>query len=220
MLCIIQSRMSSGRLPDKMLMKIKGKPLLERVLERVRSANLVTKVIVATSINKEDDQIANFCNKKKIKCFRGDLKNVAQRFLDAISNEKADSFVRISGDSPLIPSELINGAIKFFQNNDCDLVTNIHPRTFPKGFSVEVIKTEAFKKMNNEDLTKDQKEHVTKSFYENAKKFKIQNLNSSSDYSHLNFSVDTKSDLEKIRSIFEKIDPNKVSWEELCIKYS
>jgi len=212
--------MSSGRLPDKMLMKIKGKPLLERVLERVRSANLVTKVIVATSINKEDDQIANFCNKKKIKCFRGDLKNVAQRFLDAISNEKADSFVRISGDSPLIPSELINGAIKFFQNNDYDLVTNIHPRTFPKGFSVEVIKTEAFKKMNNEDLTKEQKEHVTKSFYENAKKFKIQNLNSSSDYSHLNFSVDTKSDLEKIRSIFEKIDPNKVSWEELCIKYS
>ena len=212
--------MSSIRLPGKMLLKLNGKTLLEIVLERVKSAKLVSKIIVATSINEEDDQIANLCSNIKIKCFRGDLKNVAQRFSSLISNEKVDSFVRISGDSPLIPPELIDNAIDFFQKNDCDLVTNIYPRTFPKGFSVEVIKTEAFKTMKNQNLTRDQKEHVTKSFYENAKKFKIKNLNSGSDYSHLNFSVDTKSDLEKIKIILSKINSNKIGWEELCKKYS
>ena len=212
--------MSSNRLPGKMLMDINGISLLGRVVERVKLSKLVSNVIVATSINKEDNQIAEFCSKSGINYFRGDLKNVANRFLEVAQNEKAESFVRISGDSPLLPPSILDHAIKIFMNNDYDLVTNVYPRTFPKGFSVEVIKTEAFKIINNQNLTNEQKEHITKIFYDNATGFKILNFKSNPNYSNLNFSVDTKRDFEKIRTILSDVNIIELDWKVLCKKHS
>lgn len=220
MLCIIQSRISSIRLPGKMLMDLNGETLLGRVINSVRNAKKVNKLVVATSTNKEDDVISDYCKGLNIKCYRGKLKNVFERFLHVIANEKADSFIRISGDSPIIPGDIIDKAITYFENNNCDLVTNIFPRTFPKGFSVEAIRSEAFKKVNYKKLSDDQLEHVTKIFYDKPDEFKIQNFTSKIDYSHLNFSVDTQKDLSKIKNLLCKNGSEQIYWEELCELYS
>ena len=100
--------MSSTRLPGKMLMDINGRPLLGRVIDSVKAAKEVTKLIVATSINKEDDAIEDFCKKEKINYYRGDLNNVYRRFKEIVIKEKADYFIRINGDSPLMDPEIIN----------------------------------------------------------------------------------------------------------------
>ena len=219
MLCIIQSRMNSARLPGKALMDICGKPLLGRVIDRVKSAEKVTKVIVATSVKVDDNSIEDYCKKTDTECFRGNLNNVANRLLQLVLNEEVDSFVRVSGDSPLIPPSIIDSAINHFKNNDYDLVTNIYPRSYPKGFSVEVMSTESFLKMNKEDLTQEHKEHVTKKYYETPNKYKIFNFMSPKNYSQFNFCIDTIDDLDKMNSFFVSEKDNHDDWEKLCNIY-
>ena len=215
MLCIIQTRMSSTRLPGKMLMDINGRPLLGRVIDRVKAAKEVTKLIVATSINKEDNAIEGFCKKEKINYYRGDLNNVYRRFKEIVVKEKAVHFIRINGDSPLMDPEIINLAVCRYKEENCDLLTNIFPRTYPKGQSVEVISAKIFIKFEQTKLTADQKEHVTKYFYDNAKIFLIKNFVSRVNYSHVNLCVDTLNDLKRIRGIFSRTDSNQKNWEEI-----
>jgi len=215
MLCIIQARMSSSRLPGKMLMQINEKPLLQRVIDRVSDSKKISKIIVATSLNQEDNQIEDYCNSIRIQCYRGDLNNVVKRYMDIIKNESVDAFVRISGDSPLIPPEIIDKAVISYKNNDCDIVTNIFPRTYPKGFSVEVISSISFTKMN-QSLTKDQKEHITKKYYDYSNNFKIINFKSSTNYSNINLCVDTNKDLKKISDILSVNNESSFDWKEYC----
>ncbi|MDA9882898.1 NTP transferase domain-containing protein [Flavobacteriaceae bacterium] len=215
MLCIIQARMSSSRLPGKMLMQINKKPLLQRVIDRVSDSKKISKIIVATSLNQEDNQIENYCNSIRIQCYRGDLNNVVKRYMDIIENESVDAFVRISGDSPLIPPEIIDKAVICFENNDCDIVTNVFPRTYPKGFSVEVISSKSFA-IKNQNLTKDQKEHITKKYYDNSDKFKIINFESSINYGEINLSVDTINDLNKIINILSTGNETIFDWKQYC----
>lgn len=215
MLCIIQARMSSSRLPGKMLMQINKKPLLQRVIDRVSDSKKISKIIVATSLNQEDNQIEDYCNSIRTQCYRGDLNNVVQRYMDIIKNESVDAFVRISGDSPLIPPEIIDKAVNSYKNNDCDIVTNIFPRTYPKGFSVEVISSISFTKMN-QSLTKDQKEHITKKYYDYSNNFKIINFKSSTNYSNINLCVDTNKDLKKISHILSVNNETSFDWKEYC----
>ena len=198
--------MSSNRLPGKILMNIAGRPLLGRVIDRVKGAKEVTKLIVATSINKEDDAIEDFCINERIDCFRGNLENVYKRFKEIVLKEKVENFIRISGDSPLIDSELIDLAVKFSYKEKYDLITNIFPRTFPKGQSIEIISSIPFIKLEDFKMTLEQKEHVTKYFYDNAEKFNLKNLKSSINLSDLNFCVDTPEDLKRIETIFLKED--------------
>lgn len=215
MLCIIQARMSSSRLPGKMLMQINKKPLLQRVIDRVSDSKKISKIIVATSLNQEDNQIEDYCNSIRTQCYRGDLNNVVQRYMDIIKNESVDAFVRISGDSPLIPPEIIDKAVICFENNDCDIVTNVFPRTYPKGFSVEVISSKSFA-IINQNLTKDQKEHITKKYYDNSEKFKIINFESSINYGEINLCVDTINDLNKIINILSTGNETIFDWEQYC----
>ena len=215
MLCIIQARMSSSRLPGKMLMQINEKPLLQRVIDRVSDSKKISKIIVATSLNQEDNQIENYCNSIRIQCYRGDLNNVVKRYMDIIENESIDAFVRISGDSPLIPPEIIDKAVICFENNDCDIVTNVFPRTYPKGFSVEVISSKSFA-TKNQNLTKDQKEHITKKYYDNSDKFKIINFESSINYGEINLCVDTINDLNKIINILSTGNETIFDWKQYC----
>ena len=139
MLCIIQARYSSNRLPGKVLKKIFGITVLKRVINQVRKSKKISKIIVATSKHSTDKKIINFCKKNKIHCISGPLNNVFKRFYSIIVHEDCKSFVRISADSPLLDCSLIDKAITFFNRKRYDIVTNVFPRTFPKGFSVEVI---------------------------------------------------------------------------------
>ena len=218
MLCIIQSRMSSNRLPGKMLMELNGRALLGRVIDRVKSSKKISKIIVATSIEKDDNAIEEFCKKEKIFCYRGNLKNVYKRFYKLIIQEGANYFVRVNGDSPLIDPNLID----FFVSNHkpkCDVTTNIFPRSYPKGQSIEIVNSKSFLDLEKHQMSTDQLEHVTKYFYDNSNRFMIKNFKSNKDYSKLNYCIDTKQDFKRLNAI-TKISDDKITWQELAEKYS
>tara|TARA_B100000161_G_C33455235_1_gene370929 strand:- start:95 stop:715 length:621 start_codon:yes stop_codon:yes gene_type:complete len=201
MLAIIQARTSSKRFPKKVLYKINSKPLIIRVVNNALKSNLLSNLIVATSKEKSDDQLVKLIKKSRLKYFRGSLKNVALRMLNVAQINNAKYFMRLSGDSPLIDYKIIDFAIKILnKNKNVDIVTNVFPRTFPSGQSVEIIKTKVLKNYIS-DFNQSEKEHVTTFFYSNSKKFKIINfrkkINSYKDLPKL--SVDYKSDLKKIK---------------------
>jgi len=210
LICVIQARMSSKRLPMKMLKMVNNKNILERVYCQVAKSNKIKFPIVATSLNKEDDLIYKFCKKKNFNVFRGSLYDVSKRFIDLIQHYNLEKFIRISGDSPFILPTLIDTAIDFFDLGNYDLVTNIFPRSYPKGQSVEVVKSSALIE-SYQFQSSLQKEHVTQYFYENFSKFNIKNFNLSSDFNYLSLAIDNQKDLsnaKKISKIFDKQNLN------------
>ena len=139
--------MSSTRFPGKVLKELAGKPMLQWTIERLGCSKLLKKIVVTTSLDSGDDEVEEFCLAQNIECHRGPLENVAQRFAEVATLEKAESFVRTNGDSPLIDPEIIDQAVAIFQTTAVDLVTNTMIRTFPKGQSVEVLNSGYFLKL-------------------------------------------------------------------------
>jgi len=201
MLAIIQARTSSKRFPKKVLYKINSKPLIIWVVNNVLKSKLISNLIIATSKDKSDNQLVNLIKKSKYKFYRGSLKNVALRMLKVAQINNAKYFVRLSGDSPLIDYKIINRAIKILKKNkNIDIVTNVFPRTYPSGQSIEIIKTKILKKYIS-NFNRSEKEHVTTFFYSNSNKFRIINFKkNTNNYKNLpKLSIDYKSDLKKIR---------------------
>ena len=192
--------MSSRRLPHKVLKKINNKSMLDLLIDRILLVFKKKNVIIATSRNKEDTKIKNYCSKRKIKCYRGSLNNVAKRFFNILSKSNHKYFLRISADSPFIDTKILKKMIKFSNSKDYDVITNIMIRSFPKGQSVEILKTKVFVKYYNLFNTYE-REHVTPFFYKNKTKFKIYNFKSKNNLSNINMSVDTKKDFEKLKKI-------------------
>ncbi len=203
MLCVIQARYSSKRLFGKVLRKISGTTVLERVINQVKKSRKISKIIIATSKHKTDKKIINFCNKNKINFISGPLNNVFKRFYSIIIREKCKSFVRISADSPLLDYSLIDKAVTIFNNHRYDIVTNVFPRTFPKGFSVEVIKSKIILDFLRKIKKKKHQEHLTSFFYDNYKKFKIKNFYNKINCSNINLSIDNLSDLKRVKNIIK-----------------
>ena len=204
MLCIIQARSNSKRFKNKVLHLIYGIPIIQHVVSRIKRSKKMTKLIVSSSFKKSDDDLISYLKKNRIKFFRGDLENVAMRLYETAKINKAKFFVRISGDSPLIDPKLLDKAIKISQKEKkYDIVTNVFPRTFPKGQSVEVIKTSIIKKYSK-NFSKLDKEHVTKYFYDNSNEFLIKNFTFNGKNKIMKLSVDTKRDLKEILKKFNK----------------
>jgi len=202
MICIIQARMSSKRLPGKTLIKINGKTVLERVINNIKLSKKIKKIIVATSTKNSDKAIIKICKKNNILFTTGPLENVALRFIITLKKFPCKSFLRITGDSPLINHKILDKMISLSKNKKFDILTNTFPRTFPKGLSVEIINTSTFKKYYKE-FNKIEKEHITSFFYNNFKRFIIKNYKSKKNLSNINLSVDTKKDLINISRIIK-----------------
>lgn len=203
---IIQARMSSRRFPGKVLHTVKGKPLLMYIIERLQKVSQFAGIIVATSSGDDDKCVKQFCADNGILCYRGDLDNVVARFTGALDVLSVEAFVRVNGDSPLIDPRLIENGIEMFLKGEYDIVTNVFPRSFPKGQSVEIVSSEVFKRTEKNIIEKDDREHVTRYFYNNAEKFHIYNISSSSDLSHIQLSVDTAEDMKTFEGIASKMD--------------
>ena len=172
MLLIVQARYNSSRLPGKVLKNLSGKPMLQWTLERLNNCKRVRRIFVATSEERTDDPIEDFCLSSGWSCFRGNLNDVADRFAQIVHREKIPAFVRISGDSPLMDPEIVDQAIQLYETSECDLVTNILVRTFPKGQSVEVLKADTFLKILP-DFDPSEQEHVTSYYYKHPEKFRM-----------------------------------------------
>ncbi len=218
---IIQVRLSSKRLKNKVMKKINGKPILYYVYNRVAKSRRIKKIIVACSTNKSDDKIYSYCKSEGYLVMRGSLKNVVQRFQKVIKKHKLDFFIRINGDSPCMDQYVINNVYKKFCKNKCDLATNVYPRSYPKGLSVEIIKSDIFKKLKNFKLNSHNKEHITSFFYQNPKDYKISNTKNSKNYSKKSLALDTQNDFEKLKPILMEKNFMNLGWRSILNrKYS
>jgi spore coat polysaccharide biosynthesis protein SpsF len=173
---LIQARMSSARFPGKMLAPFRGRPLIAQVLERFREHDLQSRVVVLTSLDPTDDPLADFVSARcGTSVFRGDLDNVVTRFQSALGEYPCDWFVRISGDSPLIDVSLVQAMMRF-SDSGYDVVSNVVRRTFPPGQSVECVRSDIFRALNSNELTPDQREHVTKVFYDRPQDWRLRSV--------------------------------------------
>jgi spore coat polysaccharide biosynthesis protein SpsF (cytidylyltransferase family) len=218
-LCIIQARYSSKRLPGKVLKKILGTTVLERVVNQVKKSKKISKIIIATSKHKTDKKIIDFCNKNKIHYIAGPLNNVFKRFYSIIIREHYKSFVRISADSPLIDPSIIDRAVTLFNKNRHDIVTNVFHRTFPKGFSVEVVNSKLILDFLIKIKKKKHQEHLTSFFYENYKNFKIKKFYNKINNSNINLSIDSFADFIRVKSILKFCKNKNYSLDYILLIY-
>tara|TARA_B100000282_G_scaffold242449_1_gene185473 strand:+ start:14085 stop:14780 length:696 start_codon:yes stop_codon:yes gene_type:complete len=204
--CIIFARSNSKRLKKKVLREIGGIPLVLIVFSRVRKVFPKNKIVIATSKNRFDDNLVKICKKNNIKFFRGNLNNVLQRGIQCCNKFNFDSFMRVCSDRPFFYYELANKMKKKFREGQYDIVTNVFPKTFPKGLTCEFIKFNTLKKANEKDLTKKEQEHMINYFYKNSKNFSIKNYRSKFGirYKDLNLSIDNIKGLNMSEKIFEK----------------
>lgn len=212
---IIQARMDSKRLPGKVLKIINKKPLLWHIISSLENCKNLGKIIIATSDAHTDDPIVDFSKQFNIECYRGSLNYVANRMHDAAKYYKIDTFVRVCGDSPLIDHHLVDQAIEIYQSQKCDLVTNVFPRTFPKGQTIEVISTSALKRALEIGTNENEQEHMTQFFYNNHELFKIVSFTNSDDLSQIQLSVDTEEDFRLCSEILDKLHDYKIrTWKD------
>ncbi|MCB1226525.1 MAG: NTP transferase domain-containing protein [Verrucomicrobiales bacterium] len=208
---VILARSSSQRLPGKVLMPIAGQPMVRYVIEKLQHCPVVGRICLATSTDKSDDELARYCEQEGIVCIRGPLENVAARALIAAEHMGAQCFFRVNGDSPLLGSELLIEAWDIYRQNSPDLVTNIFPRTFPPGASVELIRTSAMQKAVASMIDPDDKEHVTKFFYRHSEQYHIENLLSNQAYGEIHLAVDCKEDFSVLSKVIARM--NRPHWE-------
>lgn len=202
---IVQARMSSRRLPGKVLKPVAGKPMLQYLLERLEHCSLLDRVVVATSTEVSDDRIKLLCDRNRVECLRGSLEDVAGRFNAVIEKYKFDAFVRVNGDSPLLDQNLIDKGVTLFMSGKFDLVTNIAPRTFPQGQSVEVLRSETFRRTYRLMQTLEDREHVTRFFYRNGQDFKILNFVCEFDCDAVSLAIDTADDLHIFANVVSRM---------------
>lgn len=208
---VIQARMGSQRFSGKVLKEINGKPLLLYLIERLRKSSGLSVIVIATSDDKSDKPIIDFCTVKGIPYFKGSLKNVAKRFDDLLSIFTFDAFVRINGDSPLLDQRLVTQAVDVFCKSSYDIVTNVQKRTFPKGQSVEVIKSDVYRSHYPLFTDEYDREHVTPYFYRHKERFSIFNIESGKDMGSVQLSIDTPEDFLVMEKMIHLMD--KPHWE-------
>lgn len=196
----IQARMSSARYPGKVLAPVLGIPLIKHVVDRAQRVNNKNKVIVLTSAQTSDDPLVAFLTSIDCLVYRGSLNNVFERFQRALDDYPCDYFVRLCADSPFINPNLVQALIEKTVCTGCDLVSNVFSRTLPKGQSVEIIKSDLFKKISSHELDDYEREHVIPYFYKNKDQYKNLFFKLSKDLSCVNQCIDTIEDLKNIES--------------------
>jgi spore coat polysaccharide biosynthesis protein SpsF len=207
MLAIIQARVNSKRFPEKVLKKINDITVLERVIGQVNEVFDKKNIIVATSKNKRDRAICNICKKNKIKYFRGNLSNVSKRYYDLLKKNKTNSFLRVCADSPFLDPILIKRCVEIFKKKKPDFLTNVLPRSFPKGQSIEIFKSKFFVENFKKIKKKYDLEHVTTFFYFNKKKFNFINIKNDKNLSKISMCIDYKNDLNVANKALLNLKP-------------
>lgn len=210
---IIQARMSSTRLPGKVLLPVLGKPLLIRMIERVQSAKFIGQLVIATSTNGDDDEIEKLCSENNLTCFRGHLTDLLDRHYQAGKKYSADAVVKIPSDCPLIDPKVIDKVLKYYidNSNEYDFVSNLHPSTYPDGNDVEIFSLCALERAWKEADKQLEREHTTPYFWENPDKFKIGNVvwETGLDYSTTHrWTIDFEEDYQFIKKVYEELFPN------------
>lgn len=211
---VIQARMSSSRLPGKVMMPILGKSLLHRMIERLQMISHKATLVVATSEEPSDDIIEQEAQHIGVPCFRGNLNNLLDRHYQAAKKYNAGTVLKIPSDCPLIDPRIIDQVLDFYlaHPRQYDYVSNLHPATFPDGNDVEIMTMQCLEKTFREATRQLELEHTTPYIWENQDVFKIGNViwDTGKDYSMSHrFTIDYKADYDFINRVFEELYPVK-----------
>jgi spore coat polysaccharide biosynthesis protein SpsF len=204
-IAIIQARMTSTRLPGKVLKTIKGKPLLEHVIRRIRYSKNLGDTIVATVDSIDSTPVIELCNKLDVKTFAGSEYNVLERYYEASKKYDAQIILRITADCPLVDPDVIDLMIERFLASDCDYLSNTMVRTYPRGLDVEIFTFTALEKAFNEATKDYEKEHVTPYIIKHPDIFKLESFINKDDYSMFRLTVDTIEDFNLIIEIYNRL---------------
>jgi spore coat polysaccharide biosynthesis protein SpsF len=203
---IIQARMGSTRLPGKVLADIGGRPLLERMLERLSRSERIDETVVATSYLPDDDPVAEMCARRGTRIVRGHPTDVLDRYRQAAEEAAAAVIVRLTGDCPLIDPQVVDLCLRTYLEADppVDLVVNRLPweRSYPIGLDTEVFSRDTLDTAWREAREPHQREHVVPFLYENLDRFSMIHLEADGDYGGYRWTVDAPDDLEAVRRIF------------------
>jgi glutamate-1-semialdehyde 2,1-aminomutase len=212
---IVQARMGSIRLPNKVMKTINDVPLIELLLARLSRSAMIDQIVLATSVSKNNQALVNHVETLGYMCVQGDEDDVLARYFLAARKSQADIVIRITGDCPLIDPALVDLCIQFFKAKRVDYITNtLHP-TYPDGLDIEVFSMSALQRASFEAVDASDREHVT-SYIRNSGNFELAELRHDKDYSSMRWTVDEQEDFEVIREIFTYFSPNiYFSWEDV-----
>ncbi len=209
-IAIIQARMGSSRLPGKVLKDIVGVPMLMREVVRVRRAQTVGQVIVATTVEPGDDPVVEVCHTNGIACYRGDPMDVLDRYYQSAMLFGAETVVRLTGDCPLIDPQEIDRTVRAFFDAGVDFAANRLPppwkRTTPIGMDTEVVSFAGLARAWRDADSRYAREHVMPYFYEQEGRFSVLLVDHVPDLSRYRLTVDTPEDLSLIRRIYNHFD--------------
>jgi spore coat polysaccharide biosynthesis protein SpsF len=209
--CTIEARMRSTRLPGKVLKPLLGRPMLERMVERLRRARRLDAIVIATTDHAADDPIEALARRLDVGCFRGSEEDVLDRVLQAARSAKADLIVETTGDCPLIDPALVDRTVEAFLAGGKDYVSNCLVPSFPRGFEVQVFPLKVLEEVAR--LTQDpaDREHVSLYIYEHPDRFRIGRLDESvpPKERELRLTVDTPEDYALVSKVFEALHPTK-----------
>jgi len=191
----IQARMSSSRLPGKVLAPILNQPLIKHLLDNLSLYVARENIVVITSEESSDDPLSAYVETLNYSVFRGSLNNVFQRFVDAIHAKPCDYFVRLCADSPFIDGNLVKYVMDKAALKRYDVLSNVCSRKFPKGQSVECMRSILFSQIDSNRLSLEEKEHVFPYVYKNKHLYKCFFIECLNNLSHINQCVDTLEDI-------------------------
>lgn len=213
---ISQARMTSTRLPGKVLIKIKDKQILKYHIDRLKWSEL--PIFIATTINQEDNPIVDFSNKEELKVFRGDEHNVLSRFYQCATENNLDVIVRVTSDCPLIDGQLIKDAVEVYlkENDEKLYLSNTIERTFPRGLDFEIFSykllDEAFRKADQDS----ELEHVTPYINQNkSSNVRVKSFLKATNDSHYRITLDTKDDFKLIERLIIDFNADDLTGEEI-----
>jgi spore coat polysaccharide biosynthesis protein SpsF len=204
-LAILQARMSSSRLPGKVLMDLHGMPMILRQIERIQQSERIDKLIVATSIDPRDDQLVEALGEAGVSVRRGPLDDVLERFRLVVQEFNPDTIVRLTADCPLIDPDVIDQVIFQHVLSGADYSANALNPTYPDGLDVECIETKAFLDLTGLSLSAMEREHVTMGIYSRPDQFNINSVEQEPNISHLRWTVDVFDDLNFARLVYSSL---------------
>lgn len=207
-LALLQARVTSNRLPRKVLLPVLGQPMLLRQVERLKNCHLIDHLMVVTSTEASDDALVEMCTQNKISFFRGSLDDVLDRFYQAALPMAPQHILRLTGDCPLTDPQKIDELIEFHLNGDYDYSSNALEPTLPDGLDAEIMKFEVLQTAWSKASLRSEREHVTAYIYKDFKtqpRFKIGSLRYPTDLSSLRWTVDEPKDFDLVTKVYENL---------------
>ncbi|MDP3852501.1 glycosyltransferase family protein [Phenylobacterium sp.] len=207
-LAVLQARMSSSRLPGKVMAPVLGQPMIARQVERLRRSRRVDHLVVATSEEPSDDPLATCAAGLDLDVVRGPLDDVLARFLKALDAfPEAETLVRLTADCPLTDWRVLDETIDKHLSTGADYTENMAVKTYPHGLDVEVMKAQALRRAGLEATSSYDREHVTPYLYATPGRFRLADITRTPSLGHLRWTVDLPEDLEFVRHVYETLYP-------------